>query len=351
MNIICGRGGEAGTGEKFADFARRLAAAILSIRQANGSPPIPMSGLLLERLIASPWPKSKEFFVVEEGGEIIATLGANVSEAEPQRGYLGFFEIRGDRQEVFPQLLQMGKRFLREQGVVEIYAPVNYSTWFSYRLRLPCPDTKYFSWEPGNPPFYPDLFQNHGFAVASLYHTIGVPSLREFAGAFAPSLAKISAAGYRLRGFGDLGGGGDLTRLLPSLYHLSMNGFSDNFLFEELSFEMFQSIYVPIMSKGDTSMSCVAVNGEDKPVGFCFAFAEGDIFIVKTIAVLPEARSQGLSNAMVHWGATRGLAQGLRRAAVALVRSGIQSESYTSKQKHEWKHEYVLYKITLSGEF
>ena len=56
-----------------------------------------------------------------------------------------------------------------------------------------------------------------------------------------------------------------------------------------------------------------------------------------------EARGQGLSNALAHLSAKSGLAKGAQYSIAALVRSGLQSESYARKGDHFWQHHYALF--------
>lgn len=134
-----------------------------------------------------------------------------------------------------------------------------------------------------------------------------------------------------------------MEREVPALYEVSMAGFKDNFLFEPLPFEAFRSLYVPIAGKMDLSLSDLALSPEGKPLAFFFYYEDHGYVVYKSVAVSPEARGQGLSNAVAYFAAEAGLKRGLTKMITALVKSGAQSESYAKKFSLLWEHRYALF--------
>ena len=154
---------------------------------------------------------------------------------------------------------------------------------------------------------------------------------------------KAVSLGYTFRSFDNAH---LLDREVPILYDISMESFRDNFLFEPIPFEMFRALYVPAANKVDMSLSHFVCDPNGKEVGFFFGFpsTQGEkSLVIKTIALLPETRGLGLSNALFHSVTREADSRGICRSIGALMKSGIQSESYTRKQKILWRNSYALF--------
>ncbi|HRO66769.1 MAG TPA: GNAT family N-acetyltransferase, partial [Pseudobdellovibrionaceae bacterium] len=221
---------------------------------------------------------------------------------------------------------------------------LNYNTWFPYRFGLPKDDALTFSWEPFQPKEYPQLWMEEGFGVCESYQSVGLGDLQGYADKCKPAYDKALQNGFSFRTV-------DASRLesheIPALYKISMEGFRDNFLFEPLDPQGFAGIYVPAMKKADLSYSFFALNKEGKEVGFFYGFEDQGYLVLKTVAVLNEARGQGLSNALTYLQAKAALNKGHSKLITALVKTGAQSESYKKKATALWTHDYVLLKKEL----
>lgn len=297
--------------------------------------PAPLWG----RLLHLPFPRPSEFWVEASAR---GRIGANVSLTDPRRGFIGFYEAFSP--EVGKALLSAACQFLKDQGVTEVFGPLNFNTWFPYRFGLPHADTNQFSWEPLVTPHSAELWKAEGFEVAETYHSMGLDGLDEFCAKAKPAYEAALAKGFTFR---SLDPEALETKEIPSLYRISMEGFRQNFLFEPLDAKGFAEIYVPAMQKADLSLSYVAVSPEGEDVGFFYGFADQGYLVLKTVAVADKARGHGLSNALTYLQAKAALEKGLTRLITALVKSGAQSESYQKRATPLWKHEYVLLKRTL----
>ena len=65
--------------------------------------------------------------------------------------------------------------------------------------------------------------------------------------------------------------------------------------------------------------------------------------MLKSLAVVPDARGKGLSNALLSLAVRDSLRMGAEHGIAALVRSGIQSELYARKGNFLWRHDYGLW--------
>ncbi|MBI2711240.1 MAG: GNAT family N-acetyltransferase [Bdellovibrio sp.] len=323
-------------------FATRFAGAQDQIRKDPyriGLPPVELG----KRFIQMRMPFETEFWVAENSsGAPLGRIAANLSARFPNTGFIGFFE--GQSFSVANALVQEALSWLKKRGVDEVYGPVNFNTWLPYRFRIHPDSSPVFAWEPINPPEYPIWFGEMGFSADHLYHSDGLDGLNGILEGTSKDYEKALKAGYTFRP-------ADTEALLekevPILYKLSMPSFRENFLFEPVPYEFFKQLYVPLAKKADVSLARFACDPQGNEVAFFFNFKEGNSMVSKTVGVLPQARGLGLSNAMLHSAAQAAIEQGLSGSVMALMKSGIQSESYGKKQNRIWRHEYVLFKKEL----
>ncbi|MCM2321760.1 MAG: GNAT family N-acetyltransferase [Oligoflexia bacterium] len=295
---------------------------------------------------AQPFPT--EFWLAEEDGELVGRIGAAMSGLSwegRKTAAIGFFECDPARPIVARSLMEAASAWARAQGAERLVGPMNFNTWFSYRFRVGdasgalASGEAPFAFEPVNPPEYPRWFETWGFRPVERYHSQAF-SLEGLAEKTAPDRERALAAGYTLR---ELDSGALLEKEVPILHRISMECFKDNFLFQPLPFELFRQLYVPIAGKADFRLSRFVVDPNGREVGFFFVLREREYAVMKTIAMLPEGRGKGLSNALFHESSRAALELGHRSAIAALVRSGAQSESYARKSQELWRHDYVLY--------
>ena len=315
---------------------------------------------LEQALVALPPPAPRNFWLLEENGAPIGRIGANVSTHDPQIGYVGFFELDSrhpDAAQAAGILIDAACAFLREK-VATVYGPVNLNTWLPYRFRVNERDDRCFAWEPVNPPEYVSHFQAVGFERAADYHSNAFGNLDKFLDQTEPDYRRALANGFTFRSF-------DWSRLLdrdaPLLYRLTNEAFADSFLFEIAPQSLF-NIFIGTLGKPEKDCTHFAVSAQGHEVGFFYAYTdlqppaasadaetgEAETYIVlKSTGVSKEARGQGLSNALAHLSVKSALAKGAQYRIAALVRSGLQSESYAKKGDQFWQHQYALFKRNL----
>ena len=93
----------------------------------------------LERgLVEMQLPAPCNFWLLEEDGNPIGRIGANVSCRSAQTGYVGFFEVdtrRAGAGEAAQKLIETACGFLQGKAA-SVFGPVNLNTWLPYRLRV-----------------------------------------------------------------------------------------------------------------------------------------------------------------------------------------------------------------------
>ncbi len=297
--------------------------------------------------ICQPTKFAKEFWIVEDDlGRALGRIGANVSATKADEGAIGFFECDLTTPagiEAGGKLLEAAESWLKAKGVKTAYGPMNFNTWFPYRFRTSQNIDKqdlFFGWEPVNPPEYVDIWKSAGYETCELYATKAHGELDAFAAKTKPAYDGALAAGYTFRTVEPIQ---FLEKDVPVLYEISSQGFKDNFLFEPIPFEVFRALYVPIAGKSDLSLSHIAFDKDGKGVGFFFCYEDQGHLVLKSTAVVPQARGKGISNAVAYLAAEKALKKGVNKYITALVKTGAQSESFAKKGSLLWEHEYTLF--------
>ena len=241
------------------------------------------------------------------------------------KGYIGCFEMN-DKDSGRRQLEEYVKH-LTNAGHKRIVAPINGDTWHTYRLMSWSGDEPAFPFEPYNPLWYNDIYAEFGFKPLKKYRS------DKFSMEFVePPLCTDTKLSFRDYRAGDL----------KLIYDISLHGFDENFLYDDISFEAFSRLYQPILPMIDKELVVIA-EVDDAPVGFMFSFAAGDRLILKTMAVLPEYRSMGIGAKMFHHILFAGQRKSLRTAIAALIAEGNNSYRIASKYGSEKIREYTLY--------
>ncbi len=284
-----------------------------------------------------------EFWLCFDGPKVVGRLGVSPMPRYPGKAALGFFEASEyhfEFDKICQQMFAAAKAQAGTWGAQELVGPLNFNTWFSYRFQCDAFDSNRFIWEPNNPKIYPEVWQKLGFSPLMDYASVGVARLDQFAEKTASAIDRCREAGYSFRPFAQKN---FLEREIPILFELSMRGFADNFLMEPIPFHAFRELYVPVAKKADFSLSFFALDSSNKEVGFFFCLIDQGYLVMKSAAVIAEARGVGLSNALSHLAAKAALARGIDRYITALVREGAQSDSYRKKGEKLWEHHYRLF--------
>lgn len=326
-------------------FDQKFAAGVNLLKH----PINPLNQLMAERFLKTPFPKPHEFWLLEANDRSVplALLSANVSLTNQDIGYLGFFDMDlslPQSELIGRELLQQGISWLRTQGVKEVLGPIQFSTWFPYRLQTkPHPVTS-FAWEPQNPLAYNSIFKNVGFKTKARYHSHGFRGLEKVCEITQPIYEKAIHQGFQIREF-------DSHRLqdeIKILHRITLKSFSQNFLFEPIGLEQFTHLYVPMAQKSDMSYAHFAVDPTGNEVGYFFCFLDQNYLVLKSVGLLPEARGHGLSHALTYHAFNKAKQQGIEQFVTALVKEGAASESKIEAMYHQlcqfqFSHEYELY--------
>jgi hypothetical protein len=372
MQVTSFDAGTAATSE-----ARREAFAALGWREQRADPArIPESPASVVAQLGAGHPfyahGSARAFLVERGGEVVARCLAIANEhardeAGRQVGYVGFWESRDDSGAA-RAVLDAACDWLRTaHDVRQVVGPMNFSTWYSYRLSDPATHDRPSLWlEPRTAPHAPALWQAAGFAPAHGYCSMDFDAADQPA----PSkLAAIQAAGYTTRA-------ADLDRWdqeLRLVFELSLAGFAGNLHYTPVTWEEFVPMYDGVQRIVDPRLVRFVVSPEGEEVAFLFAIPNyaraalamngrsgllgklafrrnmrhADTVLLKTVATLPAHRAKGLGNLLTKEVVDAGAAGGRRRMAWMLMHDDNHSTAMAAAAKAGVARRYVLYEREL----
>jgi GNAT superfamily N-acetyltransferase len=247
----------------------------------------------------------------------------------PNKGYIGCFEmidkVSGKRQ------LEGYIQQLKDAGHQQIIAPVNGDTWHQYRLVTWSNGGPAFPFEPQNPLWYNEVYEELGFKPLMKYRSdkFNINNIKPI---------ENQDLAFIIRDFCDTD--------LRLIYDISLQSFDENFLYNDITFEEFAKLYKPILPMIDRELVVIA-EVEGVPAGFMFSFIAGDTQILKSMAVLPEFRSRGVGAKLINHVLLAGKGKGAKIAIAALMSDGNNSMNIISKYDSEQIREYTLYHLNI----
>lgn len=183
------------------------------------------------------------------------------------------------------QWLRANVEVAKARGASEVYAPMEGSTWHTYRLRTDRHEHESLFWEPPRRILLETALRSEGFEVAMRYHSHFYDT-RRFPWDW--RVTSRSAEILRKNGF-------SIVPLLPllsmdtleRLHALTLLSFKNNFLFEPIDFASFVSLYSNKKDGVDVSLSQALVDENGIIFGYIYAFYFENSAVVKTICVHP----------------------------------------------------------------
>jgi hypothetical protein len=202
-----------------------------------------------------------------------------------REGVFGLPFPEGQSEEGLREWLHASVNMAGSQGARELYAPIQGSTWRTYRLRTDPDDGVSLFWEPPRLPQLEHALRAEGFEVAMRYHS---HFFRTQQFNFDWKLTTRSAEMVRRKGY-------SIVPLLPllgpqtlaRLHEVTLAAFEGNFLFEPIDFGSFSSIYGNKDSGIDASLSRALLDESGRIMGYVYAFRQDAFAVIKTICVDP----------------------------------------------------------------
>jgi GNAT superfamily N-acetyltransferase len=295
--------------------------------------------------------------VSDEAGNVVMRFATRPSSVHIGVGMIGFIEIdlnHPHHAEALTIALNGAEAWLKERDVTTVVAPVDFNTWFTYRLSVPGPKFQPRSgWEPTTPPEYETLFRANGYDTHSTYNSVFFPHIR--IGSFAPGTGHLKAAYQRMKSLGYGMRPLDMSRFqeheLPLLHDISHEAFTGAPLFEPIDLQTFSVLYAAGKAAYDISPSSILIAPDGTEVGFLFAFFDGKHYVIKSLAVRRNHQGKSVAGGLVYAGLLMAFERGMKTTVSALVRTGIASDKMNRRSRKftwlAWTHDYILLKKVL----
>lgn len=285
---------------------------------------------------------SEAFFFEDPTGEFFGRILLQGSVLDPELGHWGLFCLSNQpkHQEMFVKLWPEIEKWFHDYGIKKIVGPYLYTTFFPYRVRTDDLPERY-GWEPNQPRVDVDVLLKLGFDVHQSYFTNFIDGYGSFATKGTREYEEATKLGFKMREMSKE----TIEEDVKIIYDLSMQGFTDNYLFAPIPFELFKSIYVPSFQSVDLRLSCIQEDPQGKPIGFNFTFIMDDQIVIKSVCVIPEYRGKGLLNAGIRHSMLKAMSlfPQVKKVATALIHEDNgPSRHVANETKDRKRHEYVL---------
>ena len=265
----------------------------------------------------------RSFIATDKNGS--AHVMAMIDERLPGKGLVGYFACT--HSDIGKEVLNQACDWFKAQKNIScVYGPINGTLPNDYRLNLD--DNYVFPGEPVNPKWHIDAFHKAGFTVFNRYAS---GKLKHFNFWLKLTFRKrnIHASKYKIRAFNNK----EDSEADFKKYHDLRNRIFP-----------FQSTYCPAISleeriynsdnKFDPKYTYFLTDN-DLEVGFIMAYIYSNQLILKTIGLLPEYRSRGLSGFLLKPVHNQASKDGITTAIYGMIRAGnkVYEEKTSDSQR------------------
>lgn len=301
-----------------------------------------MNTEICKKLMSIPLPLEKEAFLIQdESSKNIGRILFHTS-SEKDLGHWSFLCLpeplwNESRLQEFSKLMD---QWFVKRGISKVVGPYYYTTYFPYRMRVDQDEVSY-SWEPKQPSYELKFMRSMGHDFHEIYYTNFLDGFGDFGKKGKKELDQYLQDGFVFKPI-DVQ---NIDHEIKVLYELSMKGFTENYLFAPIPFELFKELYVPSFKNADLRMSCIMYSPDGKPAGFNFTFHEEDRAVIKSLCVSPEFRGKGLFNASVCYGILKiwEFHPEVKHVVTALVHEkNAASKKVANSSGNDRRHEYAL---------
>ena len=302
-------------------------------------------------------------YISYENNIPVARCCARLQTGSNDTGTIGAFQAL-DKEEAVHEMLNSAVTWLKNQGAKKIIGPMDGDTWHHYRFNVGPFDNQPFIKEPWNPSYYSSLWETSGFSVSETYDSYIVDE---------PSLAAANQEKFYKRCIKYGYKFSPITKenyyeILPLIYELSCQIFTQNILYTPISMDEFIHMYKPAESLLQTGLSWLAFAPDNTPVGYIFTFPDYSEALramngktnviakikfllnkhkatrtcIKTLGALSKNRGSGLTAALTYLSYKNSADLGYNQTLMCLMHSSNDSRRFSGKADKPFR-KYVLY--------
>jgi hypothetical protein len=275
-------------------------------------------------------------------GRAAAIVNPRLLEDGAPVGMVGLFAC-DERADTARWLLDAACSWLDKRGCKVVRGPMNFSTWYDYRLVTRSTAPGWIPGEPYHPAHYPALFEAAGFTAAATYSSNWLGEVGDNIDKFAAKAKRSRDEGYRVRNLEP--------RDLDALYELAIAAFSSAWMYSPIERDEFAALYTPAQAERVAPYSFLGLAPDGEPIGFMYDFplpiAGTTASVCKTVAVHPAHRASGIYHAMMHAWFSGQREAGVRASIGALMHNDGSPSLMGWAKEETLLREYRLYELRL----
>ena len=202
--------------------------------------------------------------------------------------------------------------------------------------------------EPKNPPHHPKLLEAEGFEACAWYVSMETTRLEEMVDAARDELERYERGPLEVRPLDPSRAGEELA----AFHRLILSSFEENVSYSPIDFDEFAMLYAGAAGQTDPRLVFVCEDKgasprtEDRLAGLMYCLADrtdprNPSIVLKTLAVHPAYRGDGLGGALTALTHKKALELGFNRAVHALMRTGRPPASVSDRAMQVYRR-YVL---------
>lgn len=229
-------------------------------------------------------------------------------------GFMSFPDERASFDDLWKALISVA----RDRGIRTLKGPIQGSIWHQYRCVAKSDGSPWFTSEPRSPEHHRIYYEANSPAACIGYYSAERRSLDGI-------MRALETVTSRDVGIDNLSiqclSSQESRAYFKDIAEIGRITFAKSWGYTELEHSELTALYTSERLERNLSQLYVARVGAQL-IGFCSAAHEGDTFILKTIAILPEWQKRGIGTMLAHFVHSDARDKNVARVVYALIREG-----------------------------
>lgn len=246
------------------------------------------------------------------------------------------------------KLLSQAVDIARCNGQQRLIAPLNGDTWHTYRTIIESSDEAKFFLEPDSP-LSAEVLLEANFALIAQYSSslIDLVASKKAIAEAVTKREKAIESSFEIRHFNS----NIFNHELNDIFALTLAAFSNNFLYQSISFENFAELYQPIKPYLEDQLVWLAYS-QSQLVGLLFAVPDPlnkEQIILKSVAVHPHFAGLGIASYLLGRAHSEAIKLGFTRSIQALYKDENRSAALTAGLAAKVIRRYGIFALDLTA--